>query len=241
MNPYSLTGTILITGSSRGIGASVARLAHERGATVILHGKTASDELIQLAEELDSQYVCFDISDEKAVQEAIAGLATIDILVNNAGISISKPFLELTTEDWMKTLTTNVLGVATVSKAVIPGMLNQKHGKIIHVSSIKGFPHTAGRAAFASSKAAILTMTASMAKELAPHILVTCVAPGFTETETTKKDWSERIYEQIEHSPLKRPAQPEEIAEAILFLASDKANYITGQTLVVDGGYSINL
>ncbi len=99
---------------------------------------------------------------------------------------------------------------------------------------------TAGRGAFASSKSALITLTASMAKEFKPYILVNCVAPGFTETETTKKDWSERIYNQIKNVPLGRAGQPKEIAEAILFLASDKASYITGQTLIVDGGYSIS-
>ena len=118
-------------------------------------------------------------------------------------------------------------------------MLKKKFGKIVNISSIKGFPQTAGRAAFASSKAAILTLTASLAKEFAPHILVNCVAPGFTETETTKQAWTERIYAQIKEAPLGRAATPQEIAEVIVFLASDKSNYITGQTILVDGGYSI--
>jgi 3-oxoacyl-[acyl-carrier protein] reductase len=233
--------SILITGSSRGIGATTARMAKKYGASVVLHGKTASKELKKLSKEIDSTYIVCDVSDESAVKSSLKKLKNIDILVNNAGISISKPLLKSTSKDWLNTFAVNVFGTVNFSKAVIPGMLKRKRGKIINISSIKGFPNTSGRPAFASSKAAIITLTASMAKELAPHILVNAVAPGFTETETTKKAWSARIYKQISETPLGRPAQPEEIAEVILFLASDKADYVTGQTLIVDGGYCVNI
>lgn len=232
--------TILITGSSRGIGAAVARLARKYGAEVILHGKEDSKELIRFSKELKTKHVVFDVADESEVRREIARFENIDILINNAGISISKPFLELTTEDWLETFSTNVMGTVNVSKAVIPGMLKRKRGAIVNISSIKGYPHTVGRAAFAASKAALITMTASMAKEFAPHIRVNAVAPGFTETETTKEAWTERIYKQISSTPIGRAAKPEEIAEVILFLASDKTSYITGQTVIADGGYSIS-
>ena len=231
---------ILITGSSRGIGAATAILAKKYGANIILHGKTESKELKNLAKKLNSPYFFCDVSDEETIKNEIKKFKKIDILVNNVGISISRPFLELTSNDWRETWNTNVMGIVNFSKSVIPNMQKQKHGKIINISSIKGFPHTAGRAAFASSKAALITLTASMGKELKPYILVNCIAPGFTETETTKKDWSDRIYKQISQTPLGRAAKPEEIAEVILFLASDKSNYINGQTLIVDGGYSIS-
>lgn len=229
---------VLITGSARGIGAVTARLAQKYGARVILHGKTESPELKKLSKELNAPYFFCDVADEGAIKKHMNTISRVDVLINNAGISISKSFLDLSFEDWLTTLKTNVLGAVTVSKAVIPGMLKRKSGKILHISSIKGYPHTAGRAAFAASKAALITLTASMAKEYAPSILVNAVAPGFTETETTKQAWSQRIYEQIKKVPVGRAADPREIAEVILFLASDKANYITGQTLVVDGGYS---
>ena len=231
--------TILITGSSRGIGAATARLALGYGANVILHGKTESEELKEMASALGTKYIFCDVTDESAVKKEVGKLGDIDILVNNAGISISKPFMELTEKDWRDVLNTNIMGSVNFAKAAIPKMLKKKFGKIVNISSIKGFPQTAGRAAFASSKAAILTLTASLAKEFAPHILVNCVAPGFTETETTKQAWTERIYAQIKETPLGRAATPQEIAEVIVFLASDKSNYITGQTILVDGGYSI--
>lgn len=231
--------TVLITGSSRGIGAATARLAKQYGAKVVLHGKDESETLKDLVQELEAEYLVCDAGDREAVEREMARFPNIDILVNNAGISISKSFLELTHDDWIQTLNTNVMGAVNFSKAVAPQMLERQYGRIINVSSIKGLPATAGRAAFASSKAAIITLTASMAKELKPYITVNCIVPGFTETEQTKKDWTERIYKQIEEVPLGRAAKPEEIAEVILFAASDKASYINGQTIVVDGGYSI--
>jgi len=231
--------TILITGSSRGIGASTARLAKSYGADVILHGKSESEELKKLSKELNAKYLVCDVRDEKAVTEGVKKFKNIDILINNAGVSISKPILELTESDWREVLDTNILGTVNFSKAVIPQMLERKSGKILNISSIKGIPATAGRTAFSSSKAALITLTSSMAKELKPYITVNCIAPGFTETEQTKKDWTDRIYKQIEEVPLGRAAKPEEIAEVILFVVSDKASYINGQTIIVDGGYTI--
>ena len=231
--------TLLITGSSRGIGAATAKLALAYGARVILHGKSETKELKALSRKLGAPYFFCDAGDADAVAREIKNIGRIDVLINNAGISISKPFLELSEVDWAQTLSANLMGPVNFSKAVIPGMQKRKYGRIVHVSSIKGLPGTAGRAAFASSKAALVTMTASMAKELKPYIAVNCVAPGFTETETTKRNWTDRIYKQIAQVPLGRAAHAREIAEAILFLASDKASYVNGQTLVVDGGYGV--
>ena len=240
-HPMLREKTILITGSSKGIGAVTARLAKNYGANVILHGRTESANLKKLSRELNAPYIFCDVGDEGSVKAALEKFPKIDVLINNAGISISKPFQELTSQEWLETFNTNVLGAVHFSKTVIPQMIRQKGGKIIHISSIKGLLNTAGRAAFASSKAALITMTASMARELAEYnILVNCVAPGFTETETATSVWTSRIYNQIKETPIGRAARPEEIAEVILFLASDKSSYITGQTIIVDGGYSIS-
>lgn len=231
--------TILITGSSRGIGATTAKLAKGYGAEVILHGRTASENLKNLSRELNSEYIFCDVSDGCQVNKQVNTLGNIDILVNNAGINPSKTFMQLTDNDWREILETNVIGPFNFSKAVIPGMKDRGYGKIINIASAKGYSHVLGKPAYASSKAAIMRMTSSMAQEHSPYILVNAVAPGFTETEMTKETMSPIIQKQIDKIPLKRMAQPKEIAEVILFLAGDKSNYITGQTISVDGGFSI--
>ncbi|MFH0712186.1 MAG: SDR family oxidoreductase [archaeon] len=239
-NKYlSLGGkAILITGSSRGIGAATARLAKEYGANVILHGRTDSEYLRELSNELDSNYIFCDVGDEDEVRKKARGLE-VDVLVNNAGINPSKTFMELTNSNWRDIFETNVFGTVNFSKAVIPGMMDRGHGKIINIASAKGYLHVRGKPAYAASKAAIMRLTSSMAEEFAPYILVNAVAPGFTETKMTKNTMSSKIQEQINKIPLRRIANPKEIAEVILFLASDKSSYITGQTIVVDGGFSI--
>lgn len=232
--------TILITGSSRGIGAATARLAKKYNARVILHGKTESVELKNLAKELNAPYIFCDVSDEESVKKEVDKISKIDVLVNNAGINPSKTFMQLTNNDWREIFEVNVLGVVNFSRAVIPQMLEIKSGKIINLASIKGYNSIQGKPAYASSKAAVMRITSSMAEEFAPNILINAVTPGFTETDLTKSTISPKIQAQIDKIPLKRMALPEEIAEVILFLASDKSNYITGQTIVVDGGYTVS-
>ena len=232
--------TILITGSSRGIGAATARMAKEYGAHVILHGKTDSEELRKMAKEIGAPYFFCDVADNESVEREIAKFEHVDILVNNAGVNPSKTFGELTHEDWQQIFNTNVFGVVNVSKAILPGMIQRGGGKIINIASIKGYLYTNAKPAYAATKAAVMRITSSMAEEFAPyHILVNAVAPGFCATEMTKASMSPVIQRQIDKIPLKRMALPNEIAEVILFLASDKANYITGQTVAVDGGYTI--
>ncbi|MDP3992343.1 MAG: glucose 1-dehydrogenase [Nanoarchaeota archaeon] len=231
---------ILITGSSRGIGAATAKLAREYGANVVLHGKTESDYLRGLASELNARYIYCDVADEREVSSKVSSLGKIDVLVNNAGINPSKTFMQLTDNDWHEIINTNILGVVNFSRAVIPGMLERGQGRIINMASVKGYNHVTAKPAYSTSKAAVMRMTSSMAQELAPKILVNAVAPGFTKTEMTESTLSPAIRTQIGRIPLKRMASPREIAEAILFLASDRSSYITGQILVVDGGFSIS-
>lgn len=231
--------TILITGSSRGIGEATARLAKSYGAKVVLHGKTESEKLKALSDELDCPYFFCDVADAKAVAREIDKLGIIDILVNNAGINPSKKFMELTPEDWRQIFEVNVMGVVNCARAVIPGMQERGEGRIINIASIKGFPYISGKPAYAASKAAVMRITSSLAEELAPDILVNAVAPGFVETEMTASTLSPKILAQIDRIPLKRMAKPVEIAEVILFLASDRASYITGETLLVGGGLGV--
>ena len=231
---------ILITGSSRGIGAAIARLAKEKGYDVLLHGKTTTPSLISLAKELNSKYIIFDVSNENDVINALSGIDCIDVLINSAGVNISKSFEDLTNNDWKAIYDLNVFGLVNVTKHVVPIMKSSQYiGKIINIASIKGMYSSVGRVAYASSKAAVINLTTGLAKELAPKILVNAVAPGFTITEMTENTWSDRIKKQVDSILLKRMANPNEIAEVVIFLSGEKSEYITGQTINVDGGFSI--
>ena len=234
---------ILITGSSSGIGAATARLAKEYRATPILHGKTDSEELKKLASELNCEYIFCDVADKDAVEKAVKNILSkvkrIDILVNSAGIAPRATFLETTDESWLEIFKINVLGTAHFCQVVIPGMKENNYGRIVNIASIRANVNTTGRVAYSASKAAIVNMTSVLAKEFAPNITVNAVSPGYTETPIAS-NWDEEVWKQVKTALLGRIGQPKEIAEAILFLASDKASFITGQTIIVDGGYSIS-
>lgn len=178
---------------------------------------------------------------ERVIQGFIQEFGRIDILVNNAGIAISRPFLEKSVEDWVKTLGVNVIGLFLCSQSAARYMVEQKSGKIINISSIRGIDHCGreGIMDYSASKAAVINLTKTMAKELAPYINVNTVAPGHTATEMTKSLPEEIKRNMIEGSYLKRMAQPEDIAKAILFLASNDADFITGEVLLIDGGFSL--
>ena len=232
--------TILITGSSRGIGAEVAKLCKEYGFNIILHGRSKTQELLSLANELDSDFIFFDVTKEAEVKKALIDIANLNIIVNSAGINISKPFEKLNISDWQSIYDTNVYGIVNVIKNALPTLKKNKSvSKIINIASIKGTYSAVGRAAYASSKAAVINITSSLAKEFAPEIIVNCVSPGFTSTQMTEKTWSKRISDQVDSILLQRMAHPKEIAQVILFLCSEECSYITGQNINVDGGFGI--
>lgn len=231
---------VFITGSSRGIGASVAKLAKENGYEVILHGKKESNNLISLASKLESKYLVFDICNESEVIKELSKLSNLDALINSAGINISNSFQELSNEDWKAVYDTNVFGLANVTRHLIPIMKKTDSlKKIVNIASVKGLYSSVGRVAYASSKAAVINLTTGLAKELAPDIIVNGVAPGFTVTDMTENTWSDRIQDQVDSILLKRMANPIEIASLVMFLISDENKYITGQTINIDGGFSI--
>ena len=234
---------ILITGSSSGIGAATARLAKEYGAKIILHGKTESEELKKLAKELSCEYIFCDVADKGAVelevQKILKKVKKIDILINSAGIAPRATFLESTDDLWTDIFKVNVLGTVHFCQAVIPQMQKNNYGRIVNIASVRGFNTGSGKPAYSASKAAIVNLTASMSKEFAPNIFINAVAPGFTDTPMSKT-WDDKVWAKVNTSLLGRVAQPKEIAEVILFLASDKASFITGQTILVDGGYSLS-
>lgn len=235
--------TIFITGSSRGMGAAAARLAKTYGAKVILHGKNETQELRKLSQELDSAYVTFDVADEAEVKQqcakVIAEHGPINGLINSAGIVKSKPFLELERQDWVELIATNLRGVSQVCQAFLPELAKHK-GSVVNVASMRGAPSVASTRIipYSASKAGVINLSAALAKEAAPNVRVNSVSPGFTRTDMSKT-WNDTVREQVKTALLGRAAEPEEVAEVMLFLISDRASFITGQDIVVDGGYSI--
>ncbi|MEE9419855.1 MAG: 3-oxoacyl-ACP reductase family protein [Desulfatiglandaceae bacterium] len=239
----------LITGGGRGIGAATAFLFAEEGARVGIVDlrdealKGVASQARQKGFELKT--IVGDVSKKDQVEEVtdefVQEFGRIDVLVNNAGIAISRPFLEKSVEDWVKTLEVNLIGVFLCSQAAAKYMLKQKSGKIVNISSIRGIDHCGreGIMDYSASKTAVISLTKTMAKELAPHINVNTVAPGHTKTEMTESLPQEVRQNMIEGSYLKRMAEPGDIAKAILFLASNDADFITGQVLLVDGGFSL--
>lgn len=241
--------TILITGSSRGIGKAIAEEAHELGYKVILHGKTDSDALQQTHESLSGSIkTFFDIADKEAVQTSIGELikqvGQIDVHVNNAGVARNfiSDINEVDEEKAMEEWKTNVLGTIHCTQAVIVDMLSRKNGSIINIASIKGHPNlsTMSTFTFAQTKAAIISMTKSLAKTYSPHgIRINSVSPGYIETDQVKL-WNEDTFKRInEGTLLGRIGKPSEVAGLVMFLASDKASYITGEDFLVDGGYML--
>ena len=241
--------TALITGGARGIGAATALLFAAEGARVGIVDlrEDGLKEIAAKAGQKDLEIKTFsgNITQkdqiEKVVDEFVQAFGRIDILVNNAGVVIPRPFFEKTVEDWESTLRVNLIGMFLCCQVAAKYMLDQKSGKIVNISSIRGIDHCGreGVMDYSASKMAVIGLTKTMAKELAPHINVNTVAPGHTKTEMTAPLPDEIKQNIIEGSYLKRMAQPEDIAKAILFMASDDANFITGQILLVDGGFSL--
>ncbi len=239
--------TILITGSSRGIGRAIAVLAHKKGYKVIIHGRTDSQGLRQLQKELEgSVSTFFDIANKSATHEAISKLiaevGTIDVLVNNAGIARNflKNVSEVDDDKALEEYKVNVLGTLHCIQAVLPKMLEVGDGSVINISSIKGYSNlaTMSTLTYASTKAGIISITKALAK-VYPTVRFNVVAPGYVETDQVN-DWNQDTFDRINNGTvLGRIAKPDEIAPLVMFLASDSARYITGSEFLADGGYSI--
>ena len=236
---------ILITGSSRGIGAAVAKLAAQNYDMLpILHGRTESENLLRLTRELEACFITADVSDGGVVRQVIDGLiekvGRIDVLVNCAGITGVKPFLEAKEEDWRETFNVNFFGVVNFCQAVIPNMQKAGYGRIVNVASTRSIPSmTSGRRViYSASKAAVVSLTIALAKAYSPEIAANAISPGHTATDMFRRS-DAKTQELAKNNLLGRPAEPKEIAEAILFLASDRASYITGQHIIVDGGQTV--
>jgi 3-oxoacyl-[acyl-carrier protein] reductase len=246
MKTIDLAGKVaFVTGSTRGIGLAIATSLHAAGAKVAITGRDAG-RAQEVAAGLGAGTVgvgC-EISDAAQVAEAIAAveqaLGPIDILVNNAGLTRDNILLRLSEADWDAVLDANLKGAFLTMRAVTKGMMKRRSGRIINITSIVGIIGNKGQANYAASKAGLIGLTKSAAKEYASRgILINCVAPGFIDTDMTAalpEDARKVLLEQI---ALGRLGSPDDIANTVLYLASDLAGYVTGQVLVVDGGMVI--
>jgi 3-oxoacyl-[acyl-carrier protein] reductase len=239
----------LVTGASRGIGRSVALALAKEGAEVIVNyvsNQAKADEVVAEIKKLGgtASSLKFDVANTAETQEKVGALLkekkSIGILVNNAGITRDGLMMRYSTEDWDAVLSTNLRGAFTVSQALIRGMMKDRKGTIIHLSSIVGIMGNPGQAAYCAAKAGIIGLTKSMAKELASrNIRVNAVAPGFIDTDMTHELTPEQKELMLKEIPLGRTGTPEEIAQAVVYLASPASSYVTGQVLVVDGGMAM--
>lgn len=236
----------IVTGAGRGIGHAIAlRLARE-GARVASVSRTAenakktADEINALRADAAKAYT-LDVADHAATQKIAAQIledfGRVDVLVNNAGVTRDALSMRMSIEDWDTVINTNLKGAFNFSQAVMRSMIKQRSGRIINISSVSGLTGNAGQANYAASKAGLIGLTKTLARELASRsITVNAVAPGFIVTDMTGA-LSEEVKESImEKIPLKKLGQPDDIAAAVAFLASSEANYVTGQVLTVDGG-----
>ena len=242
-----LTGKCaVVTGASRGIGRAIALELANQGAKVVVNYSGSEQKALQVVEEIKANggeaiAVQANVSQSESVQQlmktAIDTFGSLDILVNNAGITRDNLLMRMKDDEWDDVINTNLKGVFLCTKAVTRQMMKQRAGRIINISSIVGVAGNPGQANYVAAKAGVIGLTKTTAQELASrNILVNAIAPGFITTEMTDglpEDLKEVMLKQI---PLAKLGQPEDIAKAVAFFASDNANYITGQTLHIDGG-----
>ncbi len=243
---FDLTGkAALITGASGGIGGAIARALHKQGATVTLSGTRAAaleqlkgllgDRAHVVAAKMD------DATDiDRLAKEAEAAMGKLDILVNNAGITRDNISMRLKDDDWEKVIQVNLTGTFKLTRAVMRGMMKRRFGRVINITSIVGVTGSAGQANYAAAKAGLIGMSKSLAQELASRsITVNCLAPGFIATPMTDVLTDDQKKGILGRIPAERMGTPDEIAAGVVYLASDEAAYITGQTLHINGGMAM--
>lgn len=237
---------VVVTGGNRGIGRAIAEAFARQGADLLIGGRTVED-VEQAAREISTTYGhqvlaaqvnVADIQSANAfIEKAIAKYGRIDVLVNNAGVTRDKLLMRMEEADWDIVLDTNLKGAFNCCRAVARTMLKQRSGRIINISSVSGLAGQIGQANYSASKAGMLGLTKSLAREFASrNITVNAVAPGYVPTALTNELPEELKESILKVTPMGRMGKPEEVANAVVFLASDEAAYITGQVLAVDGG-----
>jgi gluconate 5-dehydrogenase len=247
---FDLSGRVaIVTGTSRGLGQYFARALAKAGADLVLTGRTR-DTLLPFAEEIATLGkravpLELDVRNQQSIERMAAAaeeaFGRIDILVNNAGMNIRKPALEVTWDDWNAILDTNLRGSFFVAQAVAKRMVARGYGRIINIGSVTSVAGYAGLGPYGASRGGIRQLTMSLADDWGRHgITVNCLAPGWFQTDQNKvmyqgKEWVDYLSDRI---PVKRPGQPNDLDSAVVFLAAESSRYITGQTLLVDGGIS---
>lgn len=241
--------TAVVTGGSRGIGRAICIALAKEGANIVTcyaHGAGAAEETAALCREYGVQAVAVqaDIAQKEAVEqlfaEALKVTGSVDILVNNAGITRDGLLIRMSDDDFNQVIDTNLRGTFYCMRAASKLMMKKRYGRIVTISSVVGLAGNAGQVNYAASKAGVIGMTKSLAKELGSrNVTANAIAPGFITTDMTEA-LSDAVKEQIaKQIPLARMGAPEDVAEAVAFLVSDKAAYITGQVLNVDGGMAM--
>ena len=243
---FIMNQTVLITGASRGIGAQAARTFAQAGYRVALNYCHSQQEAQALQKELNQQgaqalAVQADVQNRSEVDRMIAQieahLGSIDILVNNAGIAQQKLFTDLTEAEWDAMFGVNMKGMFHCTQAVLPSMIRRQYGAVVNVSSMWGVSGASCEVHYSASKAAVIGFTKALAKEVGPsHIRVNCVAPGVISTDMNAALSEETLTQLKDETPLCTLGTPQDVANVILFLASEKSAFITGQTITVDGG-----
>ena len=249
-NLFDLTGRVaMVTGASRGLGQYLGRALARAGADLVITSRDAA-ALTPFQREIEALGrralpLALDVRDHGSIQRAVAAAVAhygrIDILVNNAGCNVRKPALDVTWDDWNLVLDTNLRGTFFVAQAVARQMVSRKYGRIINIGSVTSVAGYAGLGPYGASRGGVKQLTMSLADDWGVHgVTVNCLAPGWFKTAQNavmyeNKEWVEYLCDRI---PLKRPGQPQDLDGAVVFLASEASGYVTGQTLLVDGGIS---
>lgn len=234
----SLEGkSALVTGASRGIGRAIAEELARAGASVVVGYRSGRDEAEELAAAIGGRAIQADVSSPEEAKRLVEEAGDVDVLVNNAGLTRDGLLARMPDDDWRTVIDTNLSSVFYTCRAVARPMMKRKGGAIVNISSVVGVHGNWGQTNYAASKAGIIGFTKSLARELGSrNIRANVVAPGYVKTALTDVLPEEATKAMIEHTPLGRVAEPDEIAGAVRFLASDQASFITGEVLLVDGG-----